>query len=155
MQAITTARAREFTGNGSAKGRKRLHLAGTVQGDEFLSLCDNLNPETGQRLTQRLKTTRRQIDANGERQEVANRRVFYDFTISPPKSVSIMALVGQDGRITKSHNRAVSAAVCELERFAGTRVHTAGRISDRNTARGKCSATGQCEGVFRGAPLCG
>ena len=121
------------------EGAKRLHLSGTVQADEFLSLCDNLNPETGQRLTQRLKTTRIQIDANGDRQETANRRVFYDFTISPPKSVSIMALVGQDGRITKSHNRAVSAALCELERFAGTRVHTAGRISDRNTANMVCA----------------
>ena len=128
-----------ISGQWFGEGAKRLHLSGTVQADEFLSLCDNLNPETGQRLTQRLKTTRIQIDANGERQEAANRRVFYDFTISPPKSVSIMALVGQDARITNSHNRAVSAALCELERFAGTRVHTAGRISDRNTANMVCA----------------
>ena len=128
-----------ISGQWFGEGAERLHLSGTVQADEFLSLCDNLNPETGQRLTQRLKTTRTQIDANGERQEAANRRVFYDFTISPPKSVSVMALAGQDARITDAHNRAVSVALRELERFAGTRVHTAGRISDRNTANVICA----------------
>ena len=37
--------------------------------------------------------------------EVANRRVFFDFTFSPPKSVSIAALVGNDERIVAAYLR--------------------------------------------------
>jgi len=61
---------------------------------------------------------------------VANRRVFYDFTISPPKSVSVVAL-RQDDRIIELHNQAVRLAMTELEKFAETRV----RKSDQNGER--------------------
>jgi conjugative relaxase-like TrwC/TraI family protein len=64
---------------------------------------------------------------------VANRRVFFDFTISPPKSASIAALVGGDDRITAAHGETVRVAAAELERFAATRVHRGGAISDRPT----------------------
>jgi ABC-type cobalamin/Fe3+-siderophores transport system ATPase subunit len=56
----------------------------------------NLNPQTGERLTQRLKTTRVEIDEEGQPHRVANRRVFYDFTLSPPKRTSIFPKAGQD-----------------------------------------------------------
>jgi len=108
---------------------KRLGLQNTVKRDDFLQLCRNLNPATGERLTQRLKTTR--VDSG---HEVANRRIFYDFTFSPPKSVSLLALVAQDQRLIESHDRAVVSALAELEQFAATRVHEAGQISDRLTA---------------------
>jgi conjugative relaxase-like TrwC/TraI family protein len=107
---------------------KRLGLQNTVKRDDFLQLCRNLNPATGERLTQRHKTTR--VDSG---HEVANRRIFYDFTFSPPKSVSLLALVAQDQRLIESHDRAVVSALAELEQFAATRVHEAGQISDRLT----------------------
>jgi hypothetical protein len=44
-------------------------------------------------LTQRLNTTRIK-----DGRPAANRRIFYDFTFSPPKSVSLVALAGEDGR---------------------------------------------------------
>jgi len=60
--------------------------------------------ESGDRewLTLRKNSFRRKEDGK----TVANRRVFYDFTISPPKSVSVVALY-QDDRILELHNRAV------------------------------------------------
>ena len=123
----------QIAGQWCGIGAESLGLSGKVKASEFLSLCDNLNPNTGELLTQRLKTTRTVDGDDGEAQTVANRRVFFDFTFSPPKSVSVAALVGDDARIVDAHNRAVRVAAMELERFAGTRVHSAGHISDRIT----------------------
>lgn len=111
------------------KGASMLGLDGIVNEQAFLRLCDNLHPETGALLTQRRKTVRR----NEDRKEVPNRRVFYDFTFSPPKSVSIVALIGKDRRITDAHRRAVKSAMIELERFAETRVRMGKECSDRST----------------------
>ena len=77
-------------------GAKRLGLAGKVRAEDFLRLCENQHPATGEKLTPELKTTRIK-----DGRIVANRRIFYDFTFSPPKSVSIAGLVGKDGRIWK------------------------------------------------------
>ena len=82
---------------------------------------------TGERLTQRKMTTRKVESPDGDK-EVANRRVFYDFTFSPPKSVSILALVQQDEGIVRAHDRAIAVACQELETFAGTRVRKGGQM---------------------------
>ncbi len=115
------------------KAAESLHLSETVKRDEFLCLCDNLDPRTGILLTQRLKTTRSEVGDDGEARTVANRRVFYDFTFSPPKSVSIAAFIGNDSRIVDAHDRAVRVSLQELERLAATRVRTKGSMSDRPT----------------------
>ncbi len=115
------------------KAAESLHLPETVKRDEFLCLCDNLDPRTGKLLTQRLKTTRSEVGDDGEERTVANRRVFYDFTFSPPKSVSIAAFIGNDSRIVDAHDRAVRVSLQELERLAATRVRTKGSMSDRPT----------------------
>src|SRR5436190_5452866 len=47
---------------------------------------------------------------------------FLRFTFSPPKSVSIAALIAGDERIAESHERAVRVALAEFEMFAATRV---------------------------------
>jgi conjugative relaxase-like TrwC/TraI family protein len=122
-----------ISGQWFGRGASMLGIVGDVKQDAFLSLCDNLHPRTGELLTQRRKTTRRGVDESGNEQEVANRRVFYDFTISPPKSVSIVALIGGDERIVDAHNRAVKTSMNELERFAETRVRSGGECSDRPT----------------------
>jgi conjugative relaxase-like TrwC/TraI family protein len=121
------------SGHWIGKGAERLGLRGHVKQDEFLRLCENLHPQTGELLTQRKKTTRWTLGEKGEESEVANRRVFYDFTISPPKDVSILALVGADQRITAAHDRAIASAIAELEQFAATRVRSAGNFTDRQT----------------------
>ncbi len=115
------------------KGAEALGLRGDVGRDEFLALCDNHHPQTGESLTQRRKNLRHETDENGKERNAPNRRVFYDFTLSPPKSVSIAALAGGDERIVEAHNRAVAVAMVELEQFAGTRVRRGGGFSDRET----------------------
>jgi len=108
-------------------GADKLGLQGTVGEQAFLELCEGLNPVTGERLTMRKNTTR---FANGK--ETANRRIFYDFTISPPKSVSILGLY-QDERIVEIHDAAIRKAVSEMESYAMTRVRKKGRSDDRET----------------------
>jgi len=39
-------------------GAQRLGLSGKVRADDFLRLCENQDPSTGETLTQRLNTTR-------------------------------------------------------------------------------------------------
>jgi conjugative relaxase-like TrwC/TraI family protein len=111
-------------------GAEQLGLTGRVKADDFLKLCHNQNPQTGELLTQRMKTTRWDSDKMGT---VANRRIFYDFTFSPPKSVSIQALAANDKRLVDAHHRAIQIALKELELFAGTRVRQgfdrAGRLT--------------------------
>ena len=109
-------------------GAERLGLAGKVRADDFLRLCENQHPATGETLTQRLNTTRTNGDENA-----ANRRVFYDFTFSPPKSVSLAAFLGADERILDAHARAVRCALQEFEKFAATRVRLAGARNSRLT----------------------
>lgn len=114
-------------------GAQRLGLSGVVGKEEFVALCENHHPVTRDKLTPRLKTTRLETRADGQLSEVANRRLFFDFTISPPKSVSLAAMVKGDARIIESHERAVRVAMQQLERFAATRVRRGGRNEDRDT----------------------
>ncbi|SRR6266545_530490 len=107
---------------------QRLGLAAKVRADDFLRLCENQNPATGETLTQRLNTTRIEDGENA-----ANRRIFYDFTFSPPKSVSLAAFLGRDERILEAHGRAVKAALREFEAFAATRIRAGGAQNDRRT----------------------
>jgi hypothetical protein len=78
--------------NGFGEAAEKLQLRGSASEKEFLALCEALNPATGQRLTARNSTR------NEDGKVAPNRRVFYDFTFSPPKSVSVVALY-QDVRI--------------------------------------------------------
>lgn len=99
-------------------GAERLKLHGDVGMDDFVKLCRNVNPISDELLTQRMK---------------ANRRVFYDFTLSPPKSVSIVALAAGDYRVEQAHERATFTALRELEKFAAARVRKDGASTYRNT----------------------
>lgn len=122
------AEGQHVTGAWFGFGAEKLGLQGPVTEKEFLRLCEGLHPQTGERLTQRLNSSR-QSDTG---KTVANRRVFYDFTFSPPKSVSVVALLQAD-RISPLHEHAVRQALLELEKFAATRVRKAGQRTDRVT----------------------
>jgi conjugative relaxase-like TrwC/TraI family protein len=105
------------------------HLAvGDYYDEDFLRLCENQHPSSGETLTQRLNTTRTESGDNAP-----NRRIFFDFTFSPPKSVSIAGFLGKDERILEAHNRAVRLALWEFEAFTATRVRVRGAQSDRLT----------------------
>lgn len=118
---------RKVTGEWVGQGAEKLGLKGAVKETDFLALCEGRNPATGQRMTARLNSEREQ-----DGRMVANRRVFYDFTLSPPKSVSVVGLL-QDDRILALHDRAVRDTLRELEKFAETRVRKAGADVDRRT----------------------
>ena len=109
-------------------GAQRLGLTGPVESRAFLRLCENQHPSTAETLTQRLNSSRTE-----EGRSVANRRIFYDFTFSPPKSVSLAAFLGHDDRIVDSHQRAVRTALSEFERFAAVRVRKGGAHSFRRS----------------------
>ena len=110
---------------------ERLGLSGVTRTDEFVRLCENLHPQTGQRLTLRQNTTRIDIGPDGQEQKNSNRRVFYDFTFSPAKSVSIAALAGNDFRIVEAHEQAVTEALRQLQFFAAARIRKNGQCTDR------------------------
>ena len=108
-------------------GAEKLGISGKVGEDAFLALCEGLRPDSRERLTLRKNSTRK-TDTG----QAANRRVFYDFTFSPPKSVSVVGLY-QDDRILALHDRAVRVALTELEKFAETRVRRTGADDERPT----------------------
>jgi conjugative relaxase-like TrwC/TraI family protein len=115
------------------EGAEKLGLSGVTCQDDFVRLCENLHPQTGEKLTLRQNTTRVDIGPDGQPRKNANRRVFYDFTFSPAKSVSIAALVGHDPRIVEAHEQAVTTALSQLQGFASTRVRKKGQCVDRTT----------------------
>jgi conjugative relaxase-like TrwC/TraI family protein len=103
--------------------------AATPAAIEFALLEAWLDPRNGDFLRQRQGADR--IDADGETRSHA--RHLYDFTFSAPKSVSIMAVVGGDGRLREAHTTAVAAALKELESHAGARIRQHGANADRAT----------------------
>jgi conjugative relaxase-like TrwC/TraI family protein len=64
---------------------------------------------------------------------VSNRRVFYDWTFAPPKSVSLVALI-ENPEVLKLHENAVVVALKEAERYAQARVRKDGSQEDRLTS---------------------
>jgi conjugative relaxase-like TrwC/TraI family protein len=101
-------------------GAERLRLAQEVTRDQFHALCENQNPNDGQRLTLR------QLKQN-------NRRVLYDFTCSAPKSVSVLAVTLDDERLVAAHEESARLAFRELETFAATRVRKQAKLTARTT----------------------
>jgi hypothetical protein len=101
-------------------GAERLGLKNVVTREQFHALCENQNPNDGERLTQR-------------QLKEGQRRVFYDFTCSAPKSVSVLAVTLADDRLVTAHEKAMRIAFRELETFAATRVRKQGNQKDRTT----------------------
>jgi conjugative relaxase-like TrwC/TraI family protein len=127
------AEGQRVLGEWHGQGAEMLGLSGVTHGEEFVRLCENNHPQTGERLTLRQKTTRWETGQDGEDHQSANRRVFYDFTFSPPKSVSIAALANDDQRIVEAHQQAVASALNQLQVFAAARVRKNGQCADRTT----------------------
>lgn len=58
---------------------------------------------------------------------VNKHRSGYDLTFSAPKSVSVMALVGEDRRFIDAHNNAVKAVMQEVEQLVSSRITEDGK----------------------------
>jgi conjugative relaxase-like TrwC/TraI family protein len=76
------------------------------QDEKFERLRNNKHPIEGGALTQRTAD---------------ERRAFFDFQVSAPKSVSILAVTFDDNRLRQAHEESVSASFAILEKFASRR----------------------------------
>ena len=74
---------------------------------EFVSIQKNENPWTGGKLTSAVR-------------KGSSR--FFDFQCSAQKSVSIMAVVMNDQRLSEAHSECVKEALSEMERFVSCRI---------------------------------
>lgn len=108
----------ELVGQWRGKGAALLGLSGSVNAAEWSALCDNLHPETGEKLTPRQKE---------------NRRIGYDFNFHVPKSVSLLYALTEDERILDAFRDAVGETMQDLESEMQTRVRKDGRNEDRIT----------------------
>src|SRR3984893_13842600 len=123
------AEGERVMGQWQGRGAEMLGLAGEAQSEEFEALRRGLDPQSGEFLRQRHSADR--TAAEGSTQNRG--RNLYDFTISAPKSVSIMAEVGGDARLTEAHRKAVQEALKELECQAASRVRRHGANDNRRT----------------------
>ncbi len=105
-------------------GAERLGLSGEVAAKDFIALAGNRNPATGERLTVR---------------DVANARPGYDFTFSPPKSVSALWARTGDERIVGAFRQSVLDTLRDdIEPEMKTRVRRGGQ--DGNSVTGNLVA---------------
>lgn len=90
----------QWLGNGA----KKLNLTGVIEPTQFLKLLEGELP-SGQLLG---------VMEDGVRKH----RPGTDVTLSAPKSISIIALVGKDERLLKAHNEAVNITFKRIEQLA-------------------------------------
>src|ERR1700678_4006645 len=109
----------EIIGLWGGKGAEKLGLSGTVDKLSFERLCDNLDPRTGEHVTVRTRT---------------ERTVGYDFTLSVPKSVSLLYAMSGDQCILDAFRGAVDETMREMEAEMKTRVRR--KLQDTNRTTG-------------------
>ena len=103
----------------AGKGAAELGLDGPVDAEVFRAVLEGKVPDgSGQQLGRR-----------GKDGEIAH-RPGRDLTFSAPKSVSLAALVGGDGRIVEAHDRAVKATLGWIEKNAAET-----RMQDRESGK--------------------
>jgi conjugative relaxase-like TrwC/TraI family protein len=108
---------------GEWQGRlaEQFGLAGAVSAADFGKLSLGQHPETGEQLV-RQRASYEYEDANGKSVKTMEHRAGWDATFSAPKSVSLTALVGGDGRVREAHRESVSTALEQLEYYTQARI---------------------------------
>ena len=124
------AEGQRVVGHWQGRGAAELGLVGEVTEQQFEAIRQGVHPMTGEMLRPRHSADR--LSADGEIQ--SRGRHLYDFTLSAPKSVSVVAALGEDERLVQAHQYAVEAAVQELEASAAARVRMEG--TNENDSRG-------------------
>jgi conjugative relaxase-like TrwC/TraI family protein len=123
------AEGERVTGQWYGRAAETLGLRGAVDSENFEALREGLCPETREFL--RVRHSADRTAAGGER--LAQGRSLYDFTISAPKSVSVLAILGGDERLVTAHRTAVDEVLKEIETDAATRVRQSGANENRTT----------------------
>lgn len=93
-------------GQAIGKGAETLGIVGNITAEQFDSLLRGIDPSTDAALRGHLNRAQ------------ANERAGFDMTFSPPKSISIQALVAGDARLIEIQWEAVREAMQEVERCA-------------------------------------
>ncbi|HEX2712848.1 MAG TPA: MobF family relaxase, partial [Candidatus Acidoferrales bacterium] len=96
-------------------------LRGEVGEEHFQRLTQGQHPITGEQLV-RHKAAREYVNESGQKVRTMEHRAGWDATFSAPKSVSLTALVGGDGRLREAHQESVGVALDELERYVQARI---------------------------------
>lgn len=123
------AEGERVIGQWHGRGAELLGLLGEVKSQDFEALREGCHPLTGEFLRQRQSADRTGSDGTIQ----ARGRNLYDFTISAPKSVSIMAILGGDHRLIEAHGKAVDETLKEIESHAAARIRKDGANEDRAT----------------------
>ena len=97
------------------------------KGAEALGLSGPVDPDTFRRILEGKVPDGPQLGRRGKDGEILH-RPGRDVTLSVPKSVSLMAMVGGDGRIVEAHDKAVGNTLAWIEEHA---VRT--RVQDKAT----------------------
>jgi len=115
--------SRGQTVRGEWQGRLagKFGLSGAVGAEEFGRLAQGQHPTTADQLVQH-RQVHEYRNAAGEMVKSVEHRAGWDATFAAPKSVSLTALVGGDGRVRLAHREAVTAALTELERYTQARI---------------------------------
>ncbi|AEW02348.1 conjugal transfer protein [Niastella koreensis] len=108
----------EYPGAFHGKVANRLGIAGPTTKEAFHSLCWNINPATGETLTQRTSDSR---------------TVYYDINYHCPKSVSTAYAVYGDERIPAVFQESVHETMQDIEADGQTRVRKNGQNENRPT----------------------
>ena len=124
------AEGERVTGVWQGRGAELLGLNGAVNTDDFEALRQGLDPRTNEFLRVRHSADRTAVDGT----KLAQGRSLYDFTMSAPKSVSVLAILGGDDRLIEAHRTAVAETLEEAEAYAASRVRQGGANEDRPTA---------------------
>jgi len=100
---------------------QRYGLRGEVNEEQFARLSEGQHPATGEALIRR-QQAREYVNDKGETSRTMEHRAGWDATFSAPKSVSLTALVGGDGRVREAHRESVRVALDEMEKYAQARI---------------------------------
>ena len=111
----------EMVGSWGGRSAEALGLHGGVDQRAFERLCDNRHPETGERLTARMR---------------ANRRVGYDFNFHACKSASLLYGLTGDPAILTAFRAAVAESMREIEAGIRVRVRKRHRHGERVAGNG-------------------
>jgi conjugative relaxase-like TrwC/TraI family protein len=115
------SRGEEVPGEWQGQLAERFGLSGPIGDHEFTRLSEGQDPFTGDQLVQHRQAYEYEIEGRKTVKSVEH-RAGWDATFSAPKSISLTALVGGDGRIREAHREAVTIALTELERYTQARI---------------------------------
>jgi len=111
----------EIAGEWQGRLMQNFGLVGAVSAEDFAALSQGQHPQTEEQLV-RQRASYIYKDADGNTIKTMEHRAGWDATFSAPKSVSLTALVGGDGRVRDAHREAVRTALEHLEAYTTARI---------------------------------